>query len=83
MSKVKVARKIHEGHTPEAVWHGKASEMIGYQEMGCHPHMITLYNFLPCCYHFLLVLVSTDSSHHLNCTSYFACLELGLFTAWE
>jgi hypothetical protein len=27
---------IHEGHTPEEVWHGKASDMIGHLEIGCH-----------------------------------------------
>jgi hypothetical protein len=37
MLKVKVVWKIHEGPTPEEVWHGsKASDMIGYQEIGCH-----------------------------------------------
>jgi hypothetical protein len=36
MSKVKVAWKIHEGHMPEEVQHGKANDMIGYQEIECH-----------------------------------------------
>jgi hypothetical protein len=36
MSKVKVAWKVHEGHTPEEVQLGKAEDMIGYQEIGCH-----------------------------------------------
>jgi hypothetical protein len=36
MSKVKVAWKVHEGHTPEEVRIGKAKYMIGYQKIGCH-----------------------------------------------
>ena len=36
MSKVKVAWEVHDGHTPEQVRQGKAKELIGYQEIGCH-----------------------------------------------
>jgi hypothetical protein len=36
MLKVKDAWKIHEGNTLEEVLHGKADDMIGFQEIGCH-----------------------------------------------
>ena len=36
MSKVKVAWRTHEGHTPEQVRKGEAPEFTGYQEIGCH-----------------------------------------------
>ena len=36
MSKVRVAYKPHEEHTPEEVRQGKAPEMTGYQEITCH-----------------------------------------------
>lgn len=36
MSKVKIAWKTHEGHTPEQVRKGLATELSGYQEIGCH-----------------------------------------------
>jgi ribosomal protein L31E len=36
MSKVRVAWEVHEGHTPEQVRQGKAKDLIGYQEIGCH-----------------------------------------------
>lgn len=36
MAKVKVAWKVYEGHTPNEVREGKASDLIGYQEIGCH-----------------------------------------------
>jgi hypothetical protein len=36
MAKVKVAWATHDGHTPQQVQEGKASEFIGFQEIGCH-----------------------------------------------
>jgi ribosomal protein L31E len=36
MSRVKVAWKVHEGHTPEQVRKGEAGDLIGFQEIGCH-----------------------------------------------
>ena len=36
MSKVKVAWKLHDGHTPEQVRNGEAPELTGFQEIGCH-----------------------------------------------
>ena len=36
MTKVKVAWKRHEGHTPDDVRAGKATDLIGFQEIGCH-----------------------------------------------
>ena len=36
MTKVKVAWKHHEGHTPDDVRAGKATDLIGFQEIGCH-----------------------------------------------
>jgi hypothetical protein len=36
MQKVKVAWKVHEGHTPDEVRRGQADTLIGYQEIGCH-----------------------------------------------
>jgi hypothetical protein len=36
MSKVKIAWKLHEGHTPEQVRQGLAEDLIGFQEIGCH-----------------------------------------------
>ena len=36
MAKVKVAWKVHEGHTPEQVRKGKVPDLIGYQEISCH-----------------------------------------------
>ena len=36
MSRVKVAWKTHDGHTPDEVRKGKAEDLIGYQEIGVH-----------------------------------------------
>ena len=36
MSKVKVAWAVPDGHTPQQVREGNASEFISYQEIGCH-----------------------------------------------
>ena len=36
MAKVKVAWKRHDEHTPQEVREGKAKNLIGYQEIGCH-----------------------------------------------
>lgn len=36
MSKVKVTWRAHKGHTPDEVQEGKASDLIGCQEVGCH-----------------------------------------------
>ena len=36
MSKVKIAWKTHDGHTPQQIRNGKVSEFIGFQEIGCH-----------------------------------------------
>jgi hypothetical protein len=36
MSRVKVAWATHDGHTPQEVREGKASQLIGFQEIGCH-----------------------------------------------
>ena len=36
MSKVKVAWAVHDGHTPQQIQEGKASDFVGCQEIGCH-----------------------------------------------
>ena len=36
MAKVKVAWKVHEGHTPEQVHNGEVPELQSFQEIGCH-----------------------------------------------
>jgi hypothetical protein len=36
MSKVRVAYKPHESHTPEEVWRGGAPDLTGFQEIRCH-----------------------------------------------
>ena len=36
MTKVKVAWKAHEEHTPEEIRNGKIPAFTGYQEIGCH-----------------------------------------------
>ena len=36
MAKVKVAWKVHEGHTPEQVRNGEAPELRSFQEIRCH-----------------------------------------------
>jgi Reverse transcriptase (RNA-dependent DNA polymerase) len=36
MSRVKIAWRVHEEHTPEQVRSGKVSEFIGFQEITCH-----------------------------------------------
>jgi hypothetical protein len=36
MSKVSVAWQVKEGITPEQARSGKVSNMIGFQEIGCH-----------------------------------------------
>jgi hypothetical protein len=36
MLRVKVAWATHDGHTPQAVREGKASQFIGFQEISCH-----------------------------------------------
>jgi hypothetical protein len=36
MAKVKIAWITHDGHTPQQVREGKASEFIGFQKIGCH-----------------------------------------------
>jgi hypothetical protein len=36
MTRVKVAWVTHDGHTPQEVRDGKAPNLIGFQEIGCH-----------------------------------------------
>jgi hypothetical protein len=36
MTRVKVAWVTHDGHTPQEVRDGKAPDLIGFQEIGCH-----------------------------------------------
>jgi hypothetical protein len=36
MSRVKVAWKTKDEHTPQAVWDSKVPELTGFQEIGCH-----------------------------------------------
>ena len=36
MSKVKVAWRVHDAHTPQQVRDGQTSEFVSFQEIGCH-----------------------------------------------
>ena len=36
MARVKIAWRIHEGHTPKQVWQGKCPELASFQEIRCH-----------------------------------------------
>jgi hypothetical protein len=36
MAKVKVAWNAHDNITPDNIQSGKAKDMIGFQEIGCH-----------------------------------------------